>query len=164
MLLSLEERQAHLDLDEPCDEFGCTHSDYRAVLAWFLRTTCTRLGMKTGFACHACNNRKCGNPRHIYWGTAKENMADLKQADPEKGKRIRDAILATNPNHYTEMASKGGKGNLGRKNRSQAEVEAMMKAISHLDPNEWGFFTKIAKVWGMTSQHASRLYKENTLV
>ena len=26
--------------------------------------------------CHACNNGKCSNPKHLYWGTASENRMD----------------------------------------------------------------------------------------
>ena len=88
-----KERQSHLDLSSPCDEYGCTHSDYRAVLAWYLNTTCDRMGRKTGICCHACNNRKCGNPLHLYWGTQKENMEDKVAHQPDLGSRITKIIL-----------------------------------------------------------------------
>ena len=29
------------------------------------------------FALHACHNRKCCNPKHLRWGSAKENTADM---------------------------------------------------------------------------------------
>lgn len=35
---------------------------------------------KHSFACHKCNNTKCVNPSHIYWGDAKSNSADCKSA------------------------------------------------------------------------------------
>ena len=28
--------------------------------------------------CHACHNDKCSNPKHLYWGTRKENVQDAK--------------------------------------------------------------------------------------
>ena len=28
------------------------------------------------FACHSCGNKKCINPRHVYWGTRKNNYDD----------------------------------------------------------------------------------------
>lgn len=30
--------------------------------------------------CHRCNNRSCVNPKHLYQGTRKDNMADVKAA------------------------------------------------------------------------------------
>lgn len=29
------------------------------------------------FACHTCDNPKCVNPSHLYWGTAKQNTHDM---------------------------------------------------------------------------------------
>ena len=109
ILKSSEERKSHLDLKSLCDEYGCTHSDYRAVLAWYLNTTCDRMGRKVGICCHACGNRKCGNPLHLYWGSQKENMQDLIEHQPDLHLRIRDKILEKNPNHYKEMSSKRSK-------------------------------------------------------
>lgn len=78
ILLPLSERQAHLKLDEPCIERGgreTTISIYmRGVLSHIFDTTIP-IGGKI-CACHACNNWKCGNYKHIYWGTNRENQLD----------------------------------------------------------------------------------------
>ena len=106
ILKPLEERQAHLDLSDPCDEFGCTHSDYRGVLAWFLNTTCDRMGRKDGICCHACGNRACGNPKHLYWGSQKENMADLRIHKPDLPQKRAEVIRDRYGDDYWKVMAK----------------------------------------------------------
>ncbi len=78
ILLTLEERQKHLDLSEPC-QFGSRHKYRKSLLK--------HLGIKDDLnskvlACHKCLNNSttlspCENPRHMYLGTAKENTGDI---------------------------------------------------------------------------------------
>jgi len=68
------ERQEHLDLDERCIERGGTSTYSKALLAEHTSTT-----IPSGHrihVCHACNNGRCSNVRHLYWGTASENRRD----------------------------------------------------------------------------------------
>lgn len=69
-------RQNHLRLDEACIEIGGNSREARLLLAHFLKTTVPK-GMKI-HCCHACNNDKCSNTKHLYWGTASENAYDAR--------------------------------------------------------------------------------------
>ena len=71
---SREVRTSHLDLAEPCIERGGNSTVHRGVLAQYLDTN---LPSKVDL-CHACHNDKCSNPKHLYWGTRKENIQDAK--------------------------------------------------------------------------------------
>jgi hypothetical protein len=66
-------RQSHLDLYESCIERGGNSTVHKGVLAEFLNTN-----IPSGriLLCHACHNGNCSNPKHLYWGTDKENKAD----------------------------------------------------------------------------------------
>lgn len=71
ILLSREDRRTHLKLEEPCCERGGNSTNHKGVLSQYLDTT-----IPSGriLLCHACNNEKCSNPKHLYWGTDKENI------------------------------------------------------------------------------------------
>jgi hypothetical protein len=68
---SREERRAHLQLEELCCERGGNSTNHKGVLAQYLDTS-----IPSGriLLCHACNNENCSNPKHLYWGTDKENI------------------------------------------------------------------------------------------
>lgn len=55
----------------PCDVTEYVH---RVVL--FLVHGPPPAGMLDAQACHACGNRSCLNPYHLYWGSDKDNKAD----------------------------------------------------------------------------------------
>lgn len=71
---SREVRTTHLELTAPCIERGGNSTVHRGVLAQHLDTD---LPTKVDL-CHACHNEKCSNPKHLYWGTRKENIQDAK--------------------------------------------------------------------------------------
>ncbi|MBX9732553.1 MAG: hypothetical protein K2X37_00690 [Chitinophagaceae bacterium] len=74
ILLSKEERQKHLRLDEACIERGGQSMYCKGLLAHILDTTIPS-GKKI-YVCHACHNAKCSHPYHLYWGTPSENRQD----------------------------------------------------------------------------------------
>lgn len=67
---SREERIVHLNLEELCCERGGNSTNHKGILAQYLDTT-----IPSGriLLCHACNNPKCSNPKHLYWGTDYDN-------------------------------------------------------------------------------------------
>jgi hypothetical protein len=71
-------RQLHINLSEPCKEIGGNSTVHKGILATYLNTTIPK-----GYAvllCHKCNNSKCSNVKHLYFGTPKENVEDSKHA------------------------------------------------------------------------------------
>lgn len=120
MEFSREQRRSHLDLNEPCLEMcesaANIHHVCRGILAYFLGTT-VPFGRMI-YACHACNNRRCSNPKHMYWGTPADNLKD----------QIENGTFATLPVRMIEKlgengwraasrlaAAKGGRANAGKR-------------------------------------------------
>lgn len=66
-----------MKLDEPCSEIGGNSQEFRALLSYFVGV---KIPQKREFyLCHACNNDKCSNVRHLYWGTPSDNIQDMKE-------------------------------------------------------------------------------------
>ncbi len=74
ILKTKQERTAHIDLSQKCIESKNRTSKTKKILSEFLDTNIPS-GYKI-ILCHACNNEKCLNPKHLYWGTQYENIVD----------------------------------------------------------------------------------------
>jgi hypothetical protein len=108
--LPKQERQAHLRLSEPCCERGGKSEHYRGLLAHIFNTTMPQgLGIQL---CHACHNAKCGNPNHLYWGTASENRLD----DIANGGHLTPYDIVIAKHGLEEAARKRQAASLGNKN------------------------------------------------
>ena len=115
--LAREERQRHLHLDEPCLERGGNSTNHKGVLAQYLDTT-----IPSGriLLCHACNNEKCSNPKHLYWGTDRDNIVidGLKfgtwKTPWERTVDKHGLEAATEMNRRPRDYAAGGKANKGK--------------------------------------------------
>ena len=67
-------RQEHLKLDEDCIERGGQSMYLKGLLA-HMRDTSIPNG-HLAHVTHACHNKICSNPNHLYWGTPSENAQD----------------------------------------------------------------------------------------
>lgn len=75
LAIEQKQRQSHLDLNDECKERGGNSTNHRGVLAQYLDT---QIYGRPADLCHACHNDKCSNPKHLYWGTRKENVQDAR--------------------------------------------------------------------------------------
>lgn len=129
---SRENRTQHLDLTEPCIERGGNSTVHRGVLAQYLDTN---LPTKVDL-CHACHNDKCSNPKHLYWGTRKENVQDAK--DNGTWKSPWDNLVekygyekACEMNSHKMKSNTNGSGNKGKKKSEEHKknIAKKLKAI-----------------------------------
>jgi hypothetical protein len=134
---SKAERQTHIDLTDPCVERGGPQkgglSSYcKGLMAHLLDTTIPS-GHKI-HVCHACNNEKCSNPKHLYWGTAQENRLD-------QGHNTSPWDRMVEKYGYEEacrMNAKGKKGNTnGSGNKDKPKSEDQKKKISESIKLHW---------------------------
>lgn len=73
ILLPKAERQQHIELGQPCIERGGNSTNHKGVLAQYLNT---EIPSGRILLCHACGNEKCSEPKHLYWGTDRENIVE----------------------------------------------------------------------------------------
>lgn len=122
--LSKADRQAHLKLNEPCCERGGNSTNHKGVLAQYLNTT-----IPSGriLLCHACNNEKCSNPNHLYWGTDKENIVD---DNPKFKSAWERTVEKYGIDEARKINARGNKAAGGKANRGKPKSEEHKKKIA----------------------------------
>lgn len=121
-----KERQHHLDLDEDCEERGGNSTNHRGVLAQYLNTP---IYGRPADLCHACHNGKCSNPKHLYWGTRKENIQDAVDNGTWKSAWERK-VEKYGYDEACKMQAKGDKSVGGKANRGKPKSPEHRKKIS----------------------------------
>lgn len=123
------ERQKHIDLNDSCIERGGPikgglSSYCKGLLAHLFNTTIPS-GHKI-HVCHACNNERCSNPKHLYWGTAQENRLD-QQNDSVWDRMVKKYGYE----EACRLNSKGRKGNQnGSGNKGKPKSEEHKRKIA----------------------------------
>ena len=128
ILNTRDERRAHLKLDEPCCERGGNSTNHKGVLAQYLDTT-----IPSGriLLCHACHNSKCSNPRHLYWGTDKDNLT-IDRAEQPGGWKSPWHRLVENYGYEEacKMQARGNKSAGGKAGKGKPKSEEHKKKIA----------------------------------
>lgn len=122
-----KERKSHLDLNDECKERGGNSTNHRGVLAQYLDTP---IYGRPADLCHACHNDKCSNPKHLYWGTRKENVQDSKNNGTHKSPWER-MVEKYGYEEARKMQAKGNKSAGGRGNRGKPKSPEHRKKISN---------------------------------
>lgn len=137
LLLAREQRRAHLDLETPCNERGGISTMFRGLLADFLGTEI--FVNKKVVLCHACHNDKCSNPKHLYWGSYKDNILDQEENGTWKNvwqRRIdKYGLEEAKRMQANGSQSKAGKGNKG-KPKSEEHKKKIAEAIKRKYSNK----------------------------
>jgi hypothetical protein len=125
---SREERRSHLQLDDACCERGGNSTNHKGVLAQYLDTT-----IPSGriLLCHACHNAKCSNPKHLYWGTDKDNLAIDRAEQPGGFKSPWERVVEKyGYEEACKMQGKGDKAAGGRAGKGKPKSEEHKKKIA----------------------------------
>lgn len=123
----LNERQSHLELADSCLIRGGSNTQHRGVLAQFLNTN---IFGRPADLCHACSNGECSNPKHLYWGTRKENVQD----DMNSGNWKSPFDRMVEKYGYEEACQMNGRGNKaagGKANKGKPKTEEHKQKISN---------------------------------
>lgn len=165
---SREERKSHLDRMQPCIEIGGDSRIFRGLLAHFLKTTISenkRGEVRIALVCHDCNNPKCSNPYHLYWGTHADNTKDQIERGtylsiPERTKRKYGESL------YKELlrsnASKGGKANKGvrKKSLDDSQLEKWKLVLEEVDTCKYGWIAEVSEKMECSHTQVRRTVKK----
>lgn len=77
--------------------------------------------------CHSCNNAKCSNPRHLYWGTDRENII----LDNPNWKPLKERTIEKyGEEGAKQMWAKGDQAASGRGNKGKPKSEEHKRKIA----------------------------------
>ena len=145
---SLDERQTHLNLEADCIEIGGDSRVFRGLLAHHLKTT---MDFRNGYVCHKCNNPKCSNVLHLYWGTPYENHIDQVEAGTYESIYER-SVKKYGETEYKEIlkaaASAGGKMGGGHNRLSEETVASRLKDLEKYSGR--GSISKLSEKWNVS--------------
>jgi hypothetical protein len=125
---SREDRRNHLCLTEPCCERGGNSTNHKGVLAQYLDTT-----IPSGriLLCHACHNAKCSNPKHLYWGTDKDNLTIDRAEQPGGWKTPWERVVEKyGYEEACKMQTRGDKAAGGKAGKGKVLSEEHKKKIA----------------------------------
>lgn len=117
---SLENRISHIDMDEPCFERGGNSTSHRGVLAQYLNTNIIpKIDL-----CHYCGNGKCSNPKHLYWGTRKENIDDsIRHGTKKNGwQTLVEKLGEEGAKQYMKSIANPSKAGSANKGKSKSDI------------------------------------------
>ena len=119
--LDQKKRKNHIDLSMDCMEIGGNGTQFKGLLSHYLELT-----IHSGYMillCHACHNSKCSNPKHIYYGTPKENLADQKENGTYKSvwERMVKKYGIAEARQRQSRGSKAALGGLANKGKPKSE-------------------------------------------
>lgn len=151
MLKSRQERREHLELTQSCIEIGGHASTvFKGLLAHHLKTTIPK-GM-VALLCHACNNPKCSNPAHLYWGTAKDNYLDMVENGTDV---FRQHAWKNHRGGKAAWAAKLGSTYGGTNAITPQQLEEIRAVIEGI-PKKWGWKQKASNLLNVSHTQVNR--------
>lgn len=131
-------RKKHIELDDQCIERGGPQngglSSYCKGLMAHLLDTSIPSGHKIHI-CHACNNEKCSNPKHLYWGTARENSLDrMNNGDKTVWQKV---VEKYGIEEARKINAKGNKAAGGKAGAGRSKSEEQKKKQSESTKEWW---------------------------
>ena len=157
MQLSRKERRKHLCLNESCIEIGGLSQFYRGLLAHHLGTT---IGDRSVYVCHACNNPKCSNPNHLYWGSPTDNVIDQKEAGTWKSgyqKMLEKHGLEKTREMLSQRARLGGKLGGGHNRLTENDLQEWRTALSTVTLHKRGWIAELSRKMHCTHTQVKRI-------
>ena len=155
--LSREERRKHLNLNTPCINIGGDSRSFRGLLAHYLKTTIS----KSVYVCHACNNSKCSNVNHLYWGTPKDNHIDQVECGnwtSPRERTIKKYGLEEANKISKKASSLGGKAGGGKNKLTKEQIKKYKEVILECDFPKRGWQSRAAKKINISHTQIKRVY------